>query len=295
MQHIDFGKHIDDPLVLCLGYFGCMHLGHVKLVQTAKSFAKASNAKVALFTFSNNHLALLGKENKVLYTFDERLSLYEKLGVDCVISAQFDQNFRDTTGGEFVNKLCEYNLKGVVCGFDYSCGRDRLNGYALTNLLRDVCPVRIVDEICIDGIKVSTTLVRKLLSENNIYKANTLLSEPYFICGKVAHGRGMGNTIGFPTANVEVSEEKYLPQGVYGGYATVDGKWYKAIVNVGDKPTFQVRSTDVEAHLINFDGDLYDKTVKISLTAYLRPICKFDTPTQLAEQLNRDKEQVLND
>ena len=295
MQVIEFGKQLNCPIVLCLGYFGTMHSGHVKLLEVAKQRARELQAKVALFTFSNNHLRVLGKDSTVVYTYPERLDLYKSLGVDVVIAAEFNSEFRSCTGSQFVEKLVKYNLKGVVCGFDYSCGSDRMDSKKLTEQLLGVCSVDVVDAICWNGAKVSTSLVRELLSKSDIVTANMLLSEPYFIMGEVVHGRNVGNAMGFPTANLQVSSEKLLPIGVYGGLTQIQGKTYRAIINIGQKPTFGLDYVNIEAHILNFDGNLYGATLKISLTRFLRPIRKFDDVNELIEQLKQDRETVLND
>lgn len=295
MQLIEFGKQLNTPIVICLGYFGCMHSGHVKLLEVAKERARESNAKVALFTFNNNHLRVLGKDTKVVYTFEERLMLYEALGVDYVIAATFNDEFRLKTGEQFIEDLKTYNLKGVVCGFDYSCGSNRLNSEQVKDLLSVVCDVDVVEAICRNGEKISTTLVRKLLDSSEIASVNELLSEPYFLVGNVEHGRRVGRDMGFPTANLRLSSEKILPLGVFGGQIAVDGETYRAIVNIGQKPTFGLDYINVEAHIVGFDGDLYNRTLKISLTKFLRPIRKFDSANELIEQLKRDREVVLYD
>ena len=295
MQLIDFSQKLNEPIVVCLGYFGCMHKGHVALLDKAKLLARQRGAKVALFTFSNNHLRVLGKDTKMLYTFEERLHLYENLGVDYVLAAEFTVDFRKQLGVDFVRQLAQYNLKGVVCGFDYTCGSDRLGSADLKLALSAQCPVEIVDAVCWNGNKVSTTLIRSLLTQNEIASANQLLSEPYFLIGRVVSGRKVGGKIGFPTANLQVDADKLLPLGVYGGVVSLDGTEYKCIVNVGNKPTFDEDSATVEAHLIDFDGDLYGQTLKVSLTKFLRKITKFASAEQLVEQLQTDRESVLND
>lgn len=295
MQVMEFGKKLNCPIVLCLGYFGTMHSGHVKLLDVAKQRAKQLQAKVALFTFSNNHLKVLGKDSTVVYTYLERLELYKSLGVDVVISAEFNNSFRFCTGDQFVEQLLQYDLKGAVCGFDYSYGCDRLKSAVLAERLASVCNVDIVDAICWNDKKVSTTLVRNLLTNSDIVTVNKLLSEPYFVTGKVVHGRRVGSEIGFPTANLQVNGEKLLPIGVYGGITEIDGRSYKAIVNIGQKPTFGLDYVNVEAHILNFDGNLYGKTLKVSLTRFLRPIRKYADANELVEQLKHDRETVLND
>ena len=296
MQVIEFGKKLNCPIVLCLGYFGTMHSGHVKLLEVAKQRARECGGKVALFTFSNNHLQVLGRDSTVVYTYPERLLLYESLGVDVVIATEFSNEFRACTGKQFVEQLlASYDLRGVVCGFDYSCGSDRMNCSQLIAQLDGTCSVDVVDAICWNGEKISTSLIRKLLLEANISTVNELLSEPYFVTGNVVHGRHVGIALGFPTANLQVSSEKLLPIGVFGGLTEIDGKTYRAIINIGQKPTFGLDYVNIEAHILNFDGDLYGKTLKLSLTRFLRPICKYSDANELVEQLKQDRERVLND
>ena len=295
MQLVKFGEKLNSPIVICLGYFGCMHKGHVELLEVAKKRAQRCNAKVALFTFCNNHLKVLGKDCTVVYTFDERLQIYESLGVDYVVASKFDDAFRATTGEQFLEKLLRYDLKGVVFGTDYSCGSNRMGSAEVRDALGERCSVDVVDTVTWQGEKVSTSAIRQLIASGNLATVNRLLTEPFFVTGKVVEGRHVGNGIGFPTANIEVSSEKTLPIGVFGGQTVVDGKLYHCIVNVGHKPTFGVESASVEAHVINFCGNLYGKTLKVSLTKYLRPVQKFESASELAAQLERDKETVVND
>ena len=295
MQLIEFGQKLNEPIVVCLGYFGCMHKGHVALLDVAKLRAKERGAKVALFTFNNNHLRVLGKDAKVLYTFDERAQIYQSLGVDYVLAAEFTEDFRRLNGAEFANKLAQYNLKGVVCGFDYTFGSDRLQSTQLQQALSQTCTVDVVEAVCWNGYKVSTTLIRKLLDENKLAEANNLLSEPFFLTGTVVSGRKVGAKLGFPTANLLLDSDKLLPLGVYGGEVCFGGKVYKCIVNIGNKPTFDEDSATVEAHLIDFDGDLYGQVLKVSLRKFLRKISKFSNPEQLVRQLEEDRENAKHD
>lgn len=296
MKVLKFGENFNVPIVLCLGYFGCMHKGHIRLLEVAKDRAKHLGAKVALLTFTNNHLKVLGRNLPVLYTFEERLKIYESLSVDCIIGAEFNNAFRQRSGKEFLNRLCELDLKGVVCGYDHCCGSDRLDCDGIKNYLKDICPIDIVEQISIDNEKISTTLVRRLLEDKKISAANKLLTEPFFLTGEIVHGRGVGKTLGFPTANIVVDSDKFLPQGVYGGIARLDnGVISKCIVNIGATPTFEIARFAVEAHLLDYSGDLYGKKIKLSLTKYLRDIKRFNSPDELKLQLQIDKESVFND
>lgn len=293
MEVISLEQNFNRPIVLCLGFFDCMHVGHVALLEEAKKMAK--DCSVALFTFCNSHFETLKRPVKLIYTFNERLSLYKTLGVDVTVYANFDADFMSLSGKEFLKLISKFKLKGVVCGKDFTCGSDVLSANDVKNLMQDVCPVRVVNLVEENGQKVCSSLIRNFIVENKIQLANKYLSEPFFFEGVVEHGRAVGHTLGFPTANLAVSSEKLTPQGVFSGVVAVDEKKYHAVVNVGSIPTFNLQKTVVEAHLLGFDGDLYGKTVKISLTNFLRHIQKFPDASALKKQLSKDVEVVKND
>lgn len=282
MQIVRFGEKLNTPLTLALGYFETMHLGHKALIDTAKQAASKNGSKVGLFTFDR-------KGATEVYSFDERMDLYRESGIDYVIVATFDKTFASTKGADFLRKLNDlFCLKALVCGFDYTFGNDRLDNFDLTVLLDGKLPLYVVKPVMTDGEKVSSTLVRSLLNDNKIERVNSLLASPYFIEGAVAHGRGVGSQIGFPTANISVDAGKLLPHGVFGGYVETASGSYPAIVNIGDKPTFDIAEQTVEAYLVGFDGNLYGQKVKITLTCFIRPIRKFVDAQELAEQLACD-------
>ena len=189
-----------------------MHKGHVTLLQRAKTMAAQCGAQVALFTFDNNHFRTLGKSTKLLYTFDERLSIYQSLGVQTVFRCTFDEQFRSLSGERFLKSLLAYDICGVVCGADYTCGSDRMGAEQVKAFLKDVCPVEIVPLLQQEGEKVCSSLVRKLLLECRIRQANALLSQPFFFTGKVRHGRNVGEKMGFPTVNIQLDADKMLLQ-----------------------------------------------------------------------------------
>ncbi len=294
MQILKFGEKLNSPIVICLGFFGCMHRGHQKLLQTAKDLALTKGSKVAMFTFSNNHLRVLGKDVKPLYTFKERCDIYQGLGVDFLITAEFTSQFKSMTAKNFLQTLSSYDLAGIVCGFDYTCGSDRQNYQFISEVLPNVA-IKVVQPVCEEQTKISTTYVRQLLDNCQVVHANKLLSRPFFVDGKVVAGRGVGKKLGFATANVFVYDDKYLPSGVFCGEAIFDGASHKCIVNIGSKPTYDIDEVSLEAHVLDNSQDLYGKDIRIVLTGYLRPIQKFQNQDQLIQQLNTDKENCLND
>ncbi len=290
---IEFGEKLNTPLVLCLGFFDCMHKGHMALYYKARQLADSINAKVALFTFSNSHFDVLKNNVKQIYTFDERIQIYKNTGVDEVLSARFDRAFMSTTGEKFLQTLFDtLNLKAIVCGFDYSCGCDMLSSFRVSEFCRKHgADCFVVDAVTENGVKISSTLVRELITQCNIKQVNSLLSQNYFVSGVVTHGRQIGRRLGFPTANIEVCD-RLLPQGVFAGYTVIDGVNYKAIINIGSKPTFNDKQCSVEAHVIGYDGNLYGKLLCLCLTDFLRNIKKFNSEDELKTQLQKDLQKV---
>lgn len=291
MKTVQFGQKVDEPVVVCLGYFGCLHKGHIAVIDQAKKLATRQGARLALFTFSGNKL-----RKSSLFTFEERLELYSKMGVEIVLYADFTPEFAAISGAEFVRELTlNVKLTGVCCGFDYSFGSDRLSAKDLGRLLTDNVELCITDCVMADGQKISSTHIAELVEQNKIIEANELLCELYCISGTVTTGRHVGRRLGFPTANLLVQKDKLLPTGVFGGFVQTATGVYKCIVNIGAKPTYGIASPTVEAYLLDFDGNLYGQKITLYLTRFLRPIRKFDSENELILQIERDKQAVKND
>jgi riboflavin kinase/FMN adenylyltransferase len=290
------GEKLNRRFVIALGFFDAMHLGHLALVERTKQLAEKQGCLAAIYTFSNNHFDTLGQDKKLIYTFSERLDIYQNAGVDVVVSNVFDKAFMTKTADEFLSQLLTDECAGVVCGFDFTCGGDKKNSQYVYEYCRNkntMC--EIVPQITHNDVKVSSSLVKTLLQQHKIEDANALLSERYSITGTVVSGRKVGRCLGFPTANVLCDSDKMLINGVYAATAVVDGVRYKALLNVGAKPTFDIADSSVELHIIDYNGNLYGRTLKIQLTKYIRDIVKFATQEQLIAQLIQDKNEVLDD
>ncbi len=296
MFRIEYTQQYNKPLVLALGFFDCMHVGHMQLINNAKKLA-SDNAEVAIMTFCNNHFAQLGKDTKLLYSYQERLDIYQHCGVDVVVEAVFDRQFMALTGDMNLDALTNNkNIVGIVCGYDHRSGSDMKDHTHIQQYCKDKnIPCVVVDQISNDsGVKISSSLIRQLVAEHNFDTINNLLSEPYHISGTVNSGRGVGHRLGFATANVSVSADKLLPTGVFVGKVQLcDNSVYTAIVNIGRAPTFSVESVNVEAHLLGYSGDLYGQFVKVYITRYLREIVCFDTKEQLISQLEHDCQEAM--
>lgn len=294
MELIDFKNKCDKPICLALGYFDSVHNGHAALL----SECVKSGYLPAVFTFRNNPQSQISGMTKQCYTFEERVSIFEKIGIEIVINCPFDKEFMNLSGVQFLDELySNFNIKMVVFGTDYTCGvgasfkaEDVQKFFEQKGVF-----VKVMDLLKQEGKKVASRDIVKLLKEGNISEVNSRLPFPYFVIGKVVKGRNIGgNVVGYPTANLPYPEDKVeLKAGVYKTNIIIDNKAYAGLTNVGAHPTFDDYNFNIESFVIGFDGDLYNKQIKIEFEEYLRGIVKFDNATQLKNQIDSDFQRVL--
>ncbi|MCM1305750.1 MAG: bifunctional riboflavin kinase/FAD synthetase [Bacteroides sp.] len=297
MRILDFKDKLNTPIAVALGFFDCIHKGHCLLVRSACEYASAHlGVESALFTFSNDPSSCLTDKEKQIYNFDERAEALKNLGLENLIYTEFNKSFSSLEPIEFLDTLTEnLNIKAVIIGHDYTFGKEAKGNISL---IRSYFKDKSVDVITVpyerlDGKKISTSSLKALVKEGNIETLNSQLSEPYFMLGKVVHARHVGTELGFPTANINVSETRLpLAEGVYATILQADNRRYPSMTNVGAKPTFGIESPSIETYILDFDGNLYDKTVKLSFVARMRDVFKFTSLDDLKNQLVHDKAQV---
>lgn len=294
MEKLDFNRQHGNKITLALGFFDSVHIGHRHLIKKMFELNERLGTKSAIFTFINSPFEALGKNIKEIMTFDERCKVFDNLGIDIVIYAKMDESFMSLEADAFLDILIRnYNVKGIVCGSDYTYGIDAsgntetLKNYCLKNQIE-----LLIDELqTIDGEKVSSSIIRKYIASGSIEEINKLLGKRYFIEGEVIHCAGRGRQLGFPTANIVISDRKTaLESAVYQTIVTVSGKKYKAITNVGERPTFNENAYIIESYLDGFNEDIYGEKIIIEFVKKLRPIYLFDGKAKLIEQLEKDKE-----
>jgi riboflavin kinase/FMN adenylyltransferase len=283
---------------LTIGSFDGVHRGHQAIIKSMTSGAHAAGVPAVVLTFHPHPAVVLRNRQGPYYLTppEERAALLGGLGVDVVITHPFNREVANLSAYEFMDSLHRHlGIKHLCVGHDFALGRrregdlptlERLGkefGYSL-----DVFP-----PVMINGQVISSSQVRAALMEGNLEQANWLLGRPYQICGEVVHGDGRGHALGFPTANLEVWAERMLPQaGVYAGLAQVDGKSWKAVTNVGVRPTFenQLPFPQVETHLLEYDRDLYHQEISLSFMARLRDEKRFPNIQVLVDQIRLDIE-----
>ncbi|MDE5755853.1 MAG: bifunctional riboflavin kinase/FAD synthetase [Clostridia bacterium] len=290
---IEYSQRCDENLVVALGFFDCLHIGHTKLIESAKLLAFKKNAKCGVFTFDNNPFDILGTDNGgQILDFEERLTKLNDLRVDYCIKARFDREFSQLPPLEFLQRLSlDKNIKGIVVGSDYTFGAKGEGGVQLlSKWCDDNCVELVVEPFAMDdGGKISSTRVRNLLCDGDLEKANSYLGQPYFVIGEVDHGKQRGRNIGFATANIEYPQDKLkIKSGVYYTRVLVDGVWLKAVTNVGPHPTFDDMTFNIESHILYYKGDLYGKKITIRFLQRIRDIEKFTSKEQLADRISKD-------
>lgn len=287
MEIIDFNNPINEKINIALGHFDAIHNGHYSLIKECKS----DNVKCGVFLFDINPLITLGRDAKVMHTLKERLYRLECLGVDYAIIANADNDFLSMSCNEFVDKLCQFNLSKVVVGEDYKCGKGGIaDAKCLSQILNARNILTVIMPLIKEGdIKISTANLYGLIESGDIKAANLLMPIPYTVIGNVTSGRQVGRTFGIPTANLEIDAGKLMPtDGVYSAIVRVSGKDYRAVTNIGARPTFDCYERTIESFILDFDGDIYDSEIVLFLIERLRDTVKFENAEKLKEQIERD-------
>ncbi len=292
MKIYNYPCKLTPPTAVALGRFDGVHLAHQAVIKSAVA-EKTKRLTPAVFTFCDNPNK---KSAFLLTTEDEKRELINNCGVQIMINATFD-SVRNLSAQEFVTLVLKdaLNAKAVFCGYNYRFGKGA-EADALT--LQSLCKkegikVTCVDEYITDSTTVSSTEIRALLSEGDVTRANKLLGRAYSLSGQVVHGNAIGRTIKTPTLNVYVAEEKLLPKfGVYATLAHIGENTYKAVTNIGLKPTIGSDTPTVEAFLLDTQGDFYGSVVTLELVSFIRTEQKFNSLTQLKEAIDKDIEKA---
>ncbi len=284
---------------LTIGVFDGVHRGHQQIIHRLCAGARQDGAPAVVLTFWPHPARVLGGgQVKCLTMPDERAELLSSLGVDAVITHGFDAAVANMSAREFMTTLKDHlGLRHLLVGYDFALGKGREgNAARLSEIGRELgYTVEVVGAVGDESGVISSTEIRKLVAVGDVVEAAGLLGHPYSLHGPVVHGDGRGRKIDFPTANIEYPADKLIPaNGIYVGRARVAGAEYAAAVNVGFRPTFQVEAGKpiVEAYLLDFDGDVYGRDLRLEFVARLRDELKFPSVEALVQQMRRDVEQA---
>ncbi|MGG5462301.1 bifunctional riboflavin kinase/FAD synthetase [Clostridium sp. B9] len=291
----DFKRIVQKNTYVALGSFDGIHKGHLALINRSIELAKENNALSMVYTFKNHPRTLINKGNapKLIMTLDEKIKTLENLGIDLSAFVEFNKEFMKLEPEEFINNLVEdYNVKGIIVGFNYRFGHKNKGDVELLKKITDLKGIElyIIEPFTYKDEVVSSTRIRKSLLSGELKDATKMLDRYFDLQGEVVGGKRIGRTINFPTANMKIDDRVILPKiGVYYTNVEIDGEIYKGITSVGNNPTVNGKNITVETHILNFDEDIYGKIIKLYFIEKIRDEKKFNSLDELKQQLIKDK------
>lgn len=288
--------------ILTLGTFDGVHIGHKKILEKITQNTQDGKYESLVLTFFPHPRMVLQEKSeiKLLNTIAEKTNLLEKTGIENLVIHPFNESFSRLTAEEFVSSILvdQFHIQKIIIGHDHRFGRNR------TADINDLIAfgeqygfeVEQISAQEIKDVSVSSTKIRKALTEGDMNLANEYLDYDYFLTGTVVKGKQLGRTIGFPTANLKIEEEyKLIPKnGVYIVKSTINEKVVYGMMNIGLNPTVGGQAQSIEIHFLDFNEDIYDLEIAVSLLQYIREEQKFGSVALLKEQLQKDKTTTLD-
>ena len=290
------------PSVITIGTFDGVHIGHKKIINQLTSISSKNNLISILLSFFPHPKMVLQNDNelKLINTIQEKEGLLNSLNLDYLIIKEFTKEFSRLSALEFVRDILvnKLNAKHIIIGYDHHFGRNRTANIEQLKELGELYDFKVTEILAqdIDDIAISSTKIRKALINGEITLANKFLGYNFFFSGNVVHGNNIGKTISFPTANIKIDAPyKLVPKnGVYIVKTTIDNQITFGMMNIGYNPTFNGKQKSIEIHFINFNKNIYDKTLTIEMILRIRNEIKFNTVDDLKKQLEQDKLSTLN-
>jgi riboflavin kinase/FMN adenylyltransferase len=287
--HFSKIKKIDEGIVVGIGKFDGVHLGHQKILGIVSAEAKKKGRVAGVITFRNFPVESL------LCRWEEKLSLIKRAGIELCIWSDFDE-ISQLSPERFLEILLEAGVKTIVVGYNFRFGKDRKGDIKFLKRKAEGqgFSLVIVPPYKKNGEIVSASNIRKLIKSGNVYKANKLLGRYFSVSGKVLRGRGIGKEIGFPTANLSLENNISIGEGVYAGWTLYNKNAYKSAIVIGHSPTFNDNTKKFEVFLIDFGKrkDLYNKKMLVFLYKKLRRQIKFKDKEQLKRHIEKDIKKI---
>lgn len=284
-------------VVLTMGFFDGVHLGHRRILDRLGQFYDPGVQITGLVTFASHPTEYFAPERvpKLLTPQKEKFAIFSALKLSYIMVLAFDEKLVGMTGEQFIEEILvgRLGMRHIIAGYDTRFGKNRDTDVKKLEAAgkRLGFKVEVIQPVKLGGKTVSSTAIREMLGKGDIAGAESFLGRPYTVDGRVLRGQGIGRRLGFPTINLETDPAKLIPMnGIYTARCHVDNTKWKAAVNIGYRPTIPQKAPRlvVEAHLIGFDGDLYDKTVTLEFVRFIRPEKKFSSAKELVDQIRKD-------
>lgn len=291
-------KEIRFKTGIALGNFDGVHLGHQKLIKTMVKGSKENNLIPSLLLFKKHTKSVIeSHEQEIITNINQKIELVKKLGVEIIYIIDFDEKLMKLKGEDFFKKIVleKINSKFIVVGFDYKFGhKASSDSNDLIKLGKKYnVEVEVLSAIYNNKDIISSSNIRKLIKLGNMKKARSILGRNFSLIGKVIPGDSRGSKLGFPTANIELIDNYVIPKnGVYMTNTIIDGKKYISATNIGYNPTFKNKDLKFETHILDFNNNIYGKTIEIKFIDYIRDDIKFNNINDLIEQMKSDIEWI---
>ncbi|QCX52580.1 bifunctional riboflavin kinase/FAD synthetase [Elizabethkingia sp. JS20170427COW] len=294
----NIAEYLDaEGLTMSLGMFDGVHRGHQEIIKKLKKYTESEKLESALLTFWPHPRVVLqaDAELKLLNTLEEKLQLLEQFGIEKVFLQEFNEEFRNLSGEEFIQQILleKMKMKHIIIGYDHHFGKNKSGNFELLKKmsLEYDFEVEQTEAVLENEIAISSTKIRNALASGDIQTANLFLGYSYPLSGKVVAGKQLGRTIGFPTANLEVASIKLLPKnGAYIVEVEVDHTLHKGMLSIMTNPTVGGTSQTVEVYLLDFNQDIYGKTITVRFKDFLHEEIKFESIEKLIDQLKLDRQ-----
>lgn len=297
IRKVDFRPY--DKPVVTLGSFDGVHLGHQAIIKRLIEKSKDRKRTGVVVTYEPHPQSVVAPDNApgLLTTLEEKLKLFEKLGVEETVVMNFDKQLKEYSAEEFIDKILvnKLDVGDLVVGDDHAFGKNRAGRIALLKevSLKSNFDLETVSALYMDGVKVSSSRIRREILAGEFAKAITMLGHGYPITGTVIRGKGRGKSLDYPTLNLDVSSRKLLPpDGVYSVRVQLEDKNYVGMMYIGPKPTFGEESRSVEVHVFGLEKDVGDLKVELFVKSWVREPIKFANPEDLKVQLKSDEKRV---
>ena len=285
--------------VCTVGMFDGVHRGHQLILRRLRELACERGREAVVVTFDRHPRLVLGNTDnhfRLLSSNRERFEMMRRYGADNIVVVRFTSRLAMLSAWEFFQTcLGPYlHAKTLLVGYDNMFGNKQRDDFDRILAMPDVECVR-AEALVHDGVEISSTQIRRALQQGDMGKANAMLGYDYQVEGTVVHGHALGRTIEFPTANIRISDPmKAMPkEGVYAVRVAIDGTSHKAMANWGGRPTIGEENPTLEVHLLDYEGDLYGRSVSVSFVARIRDIVAFENLDTLSRQLQNDREAAL--
>ncbi|HXR47663.1 MAG TPA: bifunctional riboflavin kinase/FAD synthetase [Candidatus Limnocylindrales bacterium] len=281
---------------LAIGFFDGVHLGHQQIIRQTIADAHQHGALALVLTFDRHPNAVVAPDHvpPLIYSLPQKLRAIGSLGADTLLLIHFDEKFSRQTGEKFVRSLARDvgQIQSLCVGADFVFGHHRSGNVTLLKKLGGEIGFAVhgLAAVSLDGQIVSSTRIRELIRAGDLDAAGQMLGRPYAISGRVITGNRLGQQLGFPTANLDTTGLMLPPNGVYAGIANYKKNTHRAAINIGFRPTVtsDTQLTHIEAHLLNFNGDLYGEELELEIGEMLRKEKKFSSTIELRQQIARD-------